>query len=107
MTETLAHWYSSASTRQELSNEYQYDRVEMVNLCVIVLWMEVASALEGLTHQASTLTLKVTGPIGPVAPRIYWSCKILTGPTSYICIVFAFLLGCKFLLQHIIAKKLK
>ena len=27
MTETLAHGYSSESTQQELSNEYQYDRV--------------------------------------------------------------------------------
>ena len=27
MTETLAHGYSSESTQQELSNEYQHDRV--------------------------------------------------------------------------------
>ena len=27
MTETLANGYSSESTRQELSNEYQFDRV--------------------------------------------------------------------------------
>ena len=27
MTETLAHGYSSESTRQELSNQYQHDRV--------------------------------------------------------------------------------
>ena len=26
MTETLAHGYSSESTQQELSNEYQHDR---------------------------------------------------------------------------------
>ena len=30
MKKTLAHRYSSESTRQELSNEYQYERVEMV-----------------------------------------------------------------------------
>ena len=46
MTDTLAHWYSSESTEKELSNEYQHDRVK--NLCIIVLWMKVASALEGL-----------------------------------------------------------
>ena len=33
--------------------------------------------------QASTLTQNVTGPVGPVKPRINWSCKILTGPTSF------------------------
>ena len=50
MTETQAHGYSSDSVQLELSNEYQYDRVEMVfkNLCVIVLWMKVALPLEGL-----------------------------------------------------------
>ena len=49
MVKTLANGYSSDS-QQELSNEYQHDRVEMVlrNLCVLVLWTEVASALEGL-----------------------------------------------------------
>ena len=33
-----------------VSNEYQHDKVEMVfkNICVFVLWMKVASALEGL-----------------------------------------------------------
>ena len=51
MTETLAHGGSSESTPQELSNEYQYDGVKMVftNLCILVLWTEVAIALEGLT----------------------------------------------------------
>ena len=50
MTETLAYGYSSESTRQELSNEYQHDRVCMVfkNVCVLVLWTKVATALEGL-----------------------------------------------------------
>ena len=51
MTETLTHGFSSRSTQQELSNEYQHDRVKMVfkHLCVraTVLWMKVASALEG------------------------------------------------------------
>ena len=51
MTETLANGYSSESTQRELSNEYQQDRVWMVfkNLCVLVLWTEVASASEELT----------------------------------------------------------
>ena len=50
MTETLANGYSSERSQQELSNEYQHDRVLMVfkNLCVLVLWMKVASALKGL-----------------------------------------------------------
>ena len=30
MTETLANGYSSESTRRELSNEYQHDRVKMI-----------------------------------------------------------------------------
>ena len=30
MSETLAYGYSSESTDQELSNEYQHDRVKMV-----------------------------------------------------------------------------
>ena len=51
MAETLAHGYSSESTQRELSNKYQHDRVSMVfkNLCILVLWMKVASALGGLT----------------------------------------------------------
>ena len=46
----MANGYSSESTQQELSNEYQHDRVWMVyeNICVFVLWMKVASALKGL-----------------------------------------------------------
>ena len=51
MTKTLAHGYSSESTKRELSNEYQHDRVKVnfKNLCVIVLWKNVA--LEGLILQ--------------------------------------------------------
>ena len=40
------------SAQRELSNEYQCDRVSMVfkNLCaLVVFWMQVASALEGLS----------------------------------------------------------
>ena len=45
----MANGYSSESTRRELSNEYQHDRVWMVFeiLCVLVLWMNIALALEG------------------------------------------------------------
>ena len=51
--ETLANGYSSESTPRELSNEYQHDWVGMVikNLCIFVLWMKVASALEGLVSR--------------------------------------------------------
>ena len=54
MTETLANGYthySSESTKRELSNEYQHDRVWVFfkYICVIVLWTKVASALEGLS----------------------------------------------------------
>ena len=54
MTETLAYGYSSESAPQELSNEYQHDRVSMVfkDFCILVLWTKVASALEGLTLAA-------------------------------------------------------
>ena len=47
MTDTLAH----GSPQRELSNEYPQDRVWMAfqNGCVIVLWMKVDLALEGLS----------------------------------------------------------
>ena len=50
MIESMANGYSSESTQRELSNEYPHDRVWMVikNLCMLVLWTKVASALEGL-----------------------------------------------------------
>ena len=50
ITETLANGYSSESTRRELSNEYQDDRVSIFfqESCIFVLWMKVVSALEGL-----------------------------------------------------------
>ena len=55
MTETLANGYSSESPQRELSNEYQHDRVWMVfkKICLLVLWMKVVSALEGLKHFGS------------------------------------------------------
>ena len=50
------HGYTFESTQRELSNEYQYHRVKMVfrNLCILVLWTEVAIALEGLSNGVSS-----------------------------------------------------
>ena len=61
VTETLTHGYSSESTQQELSNEYLHDRVSMVfkDIGVLVLWIKVASALEGLTLQKACLRTHV------------------------------------------------
>ena len=49
MTETMANEYSSDRTQQDLSNEYQHDRVKMIFLffCFFVQWMKVTSAAEG------------------------------------------------------------
>ena len=60
ITETLANGYSSESTRRELSNEYQDDRVSMVfqEFCILVLWTKVVSALEGL-KESKIQTIKV------------------------------------------------
>ena len=38
---------------------------------------------ESLNDQASTLTQNGTGPVEPVTPRIYWSCKDFSGPTNF------------------------
>ena len=58
MTETMANGYSSESTPRELSNEYQHDRASLVfeNICILVLWMEVVSALEGLNRSNAEAT---------------------------------------------------
>ena len=69
MTETLAHGYSPESTQQEVSNEYQHDRVWMVFkiLCGLVIWTKVASALEGLTFLMLRLLLfKAQDHLNPV-----------------------------------------
>ena len=49
-------------TRRELSNEYQHDRVWMIfkNICVLVLRLKVASALEGL----KVLCIETTASMG-------------------------------------------
>ena len=50
MTETMANGYSYKSTQEELCNEYKHDRIWMVfkNIWALLLWMRVASAMEGL-----------------------------------------------------------
>ena len=52
MTETLAHGYSSERSHREFFNEYQHGGVCVVfkNLCIIMLWTEVALALEELRY---------------------------------------------------------
>ena len=59
ITETLANGYSSESTQRELSNEYQHGRVLMVfkDFGILVLWMRVASALEGLSENQFHLSM--------------------------------------------------
>ena len=78
MTETLAHGYSSESNQRELSNEYQHDMVWMVfkNLCILVLWTYVASALEGLS---SIFPLPASIPFSLLLPLfLYWSLFFLS-----------------------------
>ena len=52
MIETLANGYKYESTQRELSNEYQHARVWLIfkNLCLLMVWKKVASALEGLSR---------------------------------------------------------
>ena len=52
----MANGYSSDSTQQELSNEYQHDRVKMIFIifCFFVHWTKVALALEGLRRTYRT-----------------------------------------------------
>ena len=66
MIETLANGYSSESTQRELLNEYQYDRVLMVfkDFSVLVLWTNVASALEGLKTKYNERNLSPCLSIG-------------------------------------------
>ena len=56
VSETQANIYSSESTHRELFSEFQHDRVSRVfkKLCVLVLWMKVASAFEGLDESLNS-----------------------------------------------------
>ena len=62
VTEPLVHRYSSQSSQGELSKEYHHNRVWMVfeNLCVLVLWREVALSLKGLTLPMLRMLLSKT-----------------------------------------------
>ena len=62
MAATLEHRYSFERTQRELSNEYQHDRVWMVfkNLCVTMLWMTVASALQGLRINSEKFQINIS-----------------------------------------------
>ena len=62
-----------------------------VGKCSVKLVHQSACSLQlfenFLRKQASTLTQNVTGPVGPVIPRLGSTgpaCKILTGPTIFL-----------------------
>ena len=61
MTKTLAHWYPSESTQQELPNEYQHEGVPMVftNFCILMLWTKVGLALEEFTRLLSRFNVSI------------------------------------------------
>ena len=65
--ETLVYGYSSWSTQEELSNEYQHDRVDMVfkNLSILVFRTKVASVSGGLTYDRQ------------VVLKLYYDCDML------------------------------
>ena len=48
----MSNRYSSDSTQQEVSNEYQHDRVKMIFIifCFLVHWTKVTSAAKELSH---------------------------------------------------------
>ena len=82
LSETLAQGYLSQNTHQELSNEYQHDRDEMVfkSLCVLVLWSKVASALEGLIVSLGGKAKLFPLGTGPISQRLLFlfpSCCLL------------------------------
>ena len=73
MIETLANGYSSDSAQQELSHEYQHDRVKMILIifCFFVHWTKVTSASEGLI----TLLNHVYQMIFPCVPEKDCCCE--------------------------------
>ena len=57
--------YSSESTRRELTNEYQHDRVNKMvfkNLCILVLWTKVALAFIGRVNECTKRPYPWTQP---------------------------------------------
>ena len=102
MTETLACGYSSKGTQRELSNEYQHDRVKMVfiNLCILALWIKVASALEGLTvpleivvwiydlHYEFTITMESRMALQNICMRVICSVLFKDFPSNIFTLCF-------------------
>ena len=68
MTETLANWYSSESTRRELSNEYQQNRVWMdfKDVSGFISCVKVAAALKGLRLNPLSALLQTLLPLTPM-----------------------------------------
>ena len=77
MTETLANGYSFESSQRELSDECQHDRVQMFfkNLCVLVLWIKVASALERLNLKKIAKLLASHFSVFQVDPEIRFTAR--------------------------------
>ena len=77
MTETLACGYSSESARWELSNEYQHGWDEMVfkDFCVLVFWMKVDLASEGLKENSMEPWLLLISGL-----KVSASCMLLPHP---------------------------
>ena len=67
MTETLANGYSSESTLQEQSNEYQQESVHMVFkiLCLLVLWGKLPTSSIRVKFKSQTI-LSNMGAVGAI-----------------------------------------
>ena len=83
------HYYLFATVRANYSTKWFQSVAITVQTTLInneLMWFRSAGIMVQTTlindkhMQASTLTQTVTGPVGPLKPRIYWSCKIFTGP---------------------------
>ena len=87
MTETLAHGQSSEVTLRKLSIEYQHDRDKMVfnNLCVLVLWTKVFSAMEWL------LSPKRAGICLEACEEVTSDLVLFNGTTQFHTTLFLFL----------------
>ena len=57
----MTHRYSSESAQREQSIGYQHERVQMVfkDLCIIVLWTKVATALEVLIFNDDVMLILI------------------------------------------------
>ena len=85
MVKTLVNECSYESTQQELSNEYQHDRVKMFfkNICILVRWTNVASAFGGLIGSESVscscrvISMHLWGKLSSAASSLSSSREIL------------------------------